>query len=150
EREAALKGLVFSQAQNGKFLSRQIRTGKAELAFLMLRTQRATLGAMVEVALKRQMYREAHHILQLLDQLWDAANLVEEAGTWVDRVLAACEGPTGQPPEMETPAGDLWLFVKGCEANLASNAYRLEDAERAYQELVTLWAGKTSQRAKSV
>jgi hypothetical protein len=80
EREAALRSLIEAHAPYGSFLNEQIATGRAELAFALVRGQRAMLGAMLEAALERGMYNEAQAIIEPLDDWWNAAGLTAEAG----------------------------------------------------------------------
>jgi tetratricopeptide (TPR) repeat protein len=49
---------------------------------------------------------------------------------------------------METPAGNLWLFVKGSEASRAIRAHRLDEAETLYRDIVARFEGQTTAKAR--
>jgi tetratricopeptide (TPR) repeat protein len=101
----------------------------------VLAAEQRTLGTAAREAMKREKFAEAQSILQSLNELWDARGLREEAQAWVDRCRTALEGSSGQPPNLETQAGALWLFMVGVQANRSLQAGALSDAEAEYEAL---------------
>jgi tetratricopeptide (TPR) repeat protein len=61
---------------------------------------------------------------------------VEEARSWVDRIRLAVETPDGAPPALNTPAGALWLFVTGSQANRELAAGQLDRVESTYSAIL--------------
>ena len=66
---------------------------------------------------------------------WDVRGLRKEALGWLDRCRAALEGDQGNPPELESEAGSLWLFVVGCELTYAVDALQLDKAYATYDAI---------------
>jgi tetratricopeptide (TPR) repeat protein len=112
----------------GAWLTQQINRGSAELAFALLERQRRTMGRLLGLALSEQRYDLAQQIMQPLDDFWDLRGLRTEACGWVDRCCAALEDRQGTPPALDSPAGALWLFAVGSEANRALRARELDTA----------------------
>ncbi len=135
EREATTRANIRAHAIFGDWLLRQIRGGKAEVAHTVLRVGRRNLGAAVAAALDREVWTEAQAILQPLNELWKATGNVVEAGGWTIRCREVLEGSGGKPPDLDTDAAALWLFMVGTEANRHLVAGRLGDAEMIYDDL---------------
>lgn len=89
-------------------------------------------------------------MLQPLNELWKARGYLEEAQGWTDRCREALEGPGGKAPDLETPAGALWLFMAGSEANRHLMAGRLAEAERIHQAIRRALDGSTGEKARSL
>jgi tetratricopeptide (TPR) repeat protein len=135
-RDAATRALATACAALGRWLHQQIRTGDAGLAYAVIGLQRRTLGAMLSYALDHQMWGEAQDITQPLNNYWNAQGLGGEAAAWTDLIQAATDNPDGTPPELGTPAGALWLFITGAQANRQRQARQLEDADDTYRQLL--------------
>ena len=138
ERDAATRALAASYAGFCVLLSRQIISGDAGSAYAVIGLQRRTLGTMLGYALDHQMWEQAQSIAQPLNDYWVARGLDEEAGVWTDRVRLATEDPDGSPPLLDTPAGDLWAFITGEQANWQMRAMHLDDAERTYRQILDM------------
>jgi tetratricopeptide (TPR) repeat protein len=138
-RDAATQALVTACALLADWLSRQIRFGDAGTAYTITGLQRRTLGAVLGYALDHQMWQDAEEIARPLSDYCDSHGFGEEAGAWTDRVRLATEGPDGTPPRLGSPAGDLWLFVTGEQANRQQRAMRLDEAERTYRQILAMF-----------
>ena len=136
-REAAVRALLTAHAILGGWLGQQINSGDAGLAYAVIGLERHTLGSLLGYALGHELWGEAQAIIQPLDGYWGARGLDEEAGIWTDRVRLATEGPDGMPPELDTPAGDLWLYITGSQASRELQRDRLDSAERTYRQILT-------------
>ena len=132
EQAAARLVSLRAHAELGNWLSQQIRGGAAETAMAVLTAERRTLGAAAGEAVERGLFGEAQSILQPLHELWDARGLGEVARAWVDRCREALEDRDGQPPDLETPAGALWLFMVMSQGDRLRLAGALEEAEAEY------------------
>ena len=103
ERQACEQALCAACAAFSQWLTGQIESGNAALAYAVIGLQRRTLGAMLADALDRHAWDDAESIVRALDAYWDTRGLGEEAAAWADRILAATAGP-GQPPPGPMPA----------------------------------------------
>ncbi len=147
EREAALRSLIGAAALFASVVEQQIGTGQAQIALDQIAASQASLGAFLAAALGRGLFAEAQALIQALNEYWDVAGLASEAGAWSDRSIRATEPHPGQAPEIETPAGDLWLFVTGAEANRARRAGDLAKAEHAHRRIAASFEGRNSEKA---
>ena len=137
-RDAATRALATSYGVLCEWLDQQIEYGDAGLAYAVIGLQRLTLGAMLGYALDHQLWEQAQLIAQPLIYYWDARGLDEEAEAWTDRVQLATENSDGSLPRLDTPAGDLWLFIAGEQGNRQHRAMRLDDAERTYRQILDM------------
>ena len=110
EREACEQALCAACAAFGQWLTGQIESGDAALAYAVIGLQRRTLGAMLGHALDHHAWDDAEGIVRALDAYWDTRGLGEEAAAWADRILAATTGPGQDTPAAE-PAWSLWLYT---------------------------------------
>ena len=108
ERDACEQALCTATAAFSRWLTGQIASGNAALAYTVIGLQRRTLGAMLGYALDRRAWDDADRIVRALDEYWDTRGLGEEAAAWADRILAATAGPGQYPPEAARP---LWLYT---------------------------------------
>jgi tetratricopeptide (TPR) repeat protein len=131
-RTTAQEALLDAYAAFGQWLRTQIQTGDASLAFALIDRQRRTLGHLLGYALGNALWDQARAIAEPLDDYWDRGGLTEEARSWVDRAQLALEGPDGTPPPIGQPAGALWLFLVGSQANRQYSAGQLDAAETTY------------------
>ncbi|MFD7403575.1 tetratricopeptide repeat protein [Streptomyces sp. NPDC059866] len=136
QRTAALRALLDAHAALGHALMEQISSGNAELAMALIHYQQRTLGSMLGYALDHGLWTDAQAIAQPLDRYWDARGLVEEARAWVDRARLVLETPDGSPPDLDTPAGALWLFLTGSQAGRQIQARQLDQAEHTYRNIL--------------
>ncbi|WP_177246407.1 tetratricopeptide repeat protein, partial [Actinacidiphila alni] len=136
EHTAALRALVSAFAAFSVWLKRQISGGDAQLAFALVAYQQRMLGAMLGHALTSHQWEEAGAIIRPLNDYWDAQGLTQEAQSWTDRIRTATEPPDGTPPDLNTPAGSLWMFVTGAQANRQHAAGQLDRAETTYQTIL--------------
>jgi len=135
EQETARLASVHAHAALGAWLYQQIQGGDAATAMAVLAAERRTLGLAAAEALKRGLFGEAQSILQPLDEFWDARGLGEEARAWVDRCRELLEDRQGRPPGPETPAGALWMFMVGSQANRFHRMGTLDEAEVEYEAI---------------
>jgi tetratricopeptide (TPR) repeat protein len=136
ERVACEQALCTASADFSRWLSRQIESGDAALAYALIGLQRRTLGAMLGHALDHHVWDDADNIVRALDAYWDTRGLGQEATAWADRVLHAAAGPGDDPPAGDTPAGELWLYTTGQQANRQKDAGQLDQAEQTYQQIL--------------
>jgi tetratricopeptide (TPR) repeat protein len=129
ERTTAIRALVTATADFGSWLDNQIGSGNAQLAFALLSHQQRMLGAMLGHALDHSQWEDAGQILRPLLTYWGAEGQVEEERSWLDRVRLAIETPHGTPPEIEAPAGALWLLVANAQAANEVESGQLARAE---------------------
>ena len=108
ERQAAEQALQAACAAFSRWLTGQIASGDAALAYTLIGLQRRTLGAMLGHALDHHAWRDAENIVRALDGYWDTRGLGGEAAAWTDRILNATTTP-GQGPDAITQS--LWLFT---------------------------------------
>jgi tetratricopeptide (TPR) repeat protein len=132
----ASHALLTAYADFGNWLLNQMHTGDAGLALRLVELQRRTLGYLLGSALGDKHWQQAHAIAQPLDEYFTSRGLDEEARAWVDRARQATENPDGTAPDLTTPAGELWGYFVGSQANREMRQGRLASAERTYQELV--------------
>ena len=130
ERDACEQALCTACAGFSRWLTGQIGSGNAALAYVIIGLQRRTLGAMLGYALDRQAWADASGIVRALDAYWDTRGLGGEAGAWADRILDATAGPGQDPPE---PAGLLWLYTTIHQANRQKDAGQPDKAGQTYR-----------------
>ena len=131
ERDACEQALCTASAAFSHWLTGQIRSGNAALAYTMIGAQRRTLGAMLGRALDHHAWQDAGNIVQALDEYWDTRGLDEEASAWADRVLAATAGSGRHPAEK---AGSLWLHTTIHQASRQKDAGQPGRAGHGYQQ----------------
>ena len=129
ERNACEQGLCTACAAFSRWVSGQIGSGNAALAYAVIGLQRRTLGAMLGHALDRHAWDDASDIVHALDAYWDTRGLSEEAAAWADRILDATEDPDQVTPQ---PAESLWLYTIVHEGNRQHKAGQLDRAEQTY------------------
>jgi tetratricopeptide (TPR) repeat protein len=134
ERRAAEQALCTAYAGFGEWLTGQITSGDAALAYTLIRLQRRTLGAMLGHALDQRAWRDAENIVRGLDAYWETRGLGAEADAWADRILAAT-AVSGQGPDATTQS--LWLYTLGHQASRQINAGRADQAAQTYRQILT-------------
>jgi tetratricopeptide (TPR) repeat protein len=137
-RNAAITCLISAYATLGGRILSRIKDGDAGRAVGVVGIQRQNFGHFLGLALAAREWDLAHDIAQALNQYWNARGLLEEARDWVERVRQATEGPGGTPPGLDTAAGALWLFAVSSQASRQLQAYRLEEAEAMYRDLLAM------------
>jgi tetratricopeptide (TPR) repeat protein len=135
-RDAAISALLTAHATLGDWLNGQIKSGDAGLANAVIELESHNLGSALGYAIDCGLWEPAQDILEPLDDFWDARGLDVEAGAWADRVRSATEGPDGTPPLPDNPAGAVWRFVTGSQANRELNRGHLDAAETAYLQIM--------------
>ena len=130
ERQASEQALCAACAAFARWLTGQIASGDAALAYALLGWQRRTLGAMLGHALDHHAWADAEGIIRALDTYWDARGLSAEAAAWADRVLDATTGP-GQAPAQS--ARSLWLYTTVHQASRQKDAGQPDQADLAYR-----------------
>ena len=101
ERQAAEQALRAACAAFSRWLTGQIASGDAALAYTLIGLQRRTLGAMLGHALDHHAWGRRREIVRALDAYWETRGLGGEAAAWADRILDATAGP-GQGPDATT------------------------------------------------
>ena len=129
ERAACEQALCAACARFSRWLTRQIRSGNAALAYAVIGLQRRTLGAMLGYALDRHAWADAERIVRALDEYWDTRGLGTEAAAWADRILDATAGPGQAPSESARP---LWLYTIITQADRQQAAGQPDPAGQTY------------------
>jgi tetratricopeptide (TPR) repeat protein len=130
QREACEQGLCAACATFSRWLTGQIASANAALAYAIIGLQRRTLGAMLGHALDRHAWDDAEGIIRALDKYWETRGLGEEAAAWTDRILDATADPGQGPPG---PASSLWLYTTVTQATRQKDAGRLDQAAQTYR-----------------
>jgi tetratricopeptide (TPR) repeat protein len=133
EREACEQALCTACAAFSRWLTGQIESGDAALAYAIIGLQRRTLGAMLGHALDRHAWADAGGIVGALDAYWDTRGLSEEAAAWADRILDATADPGQAPPG---PARSLWLYTTTSQANRQRDAGQPDQAAQTYRHVL--------------
>ena len=133
ERQASEQALRAACADFSRWLTGQIESGDAALAYTLIGLQRRTLGAMLGHALDHHAWADAENIVRALDRYWETRGLGGEAAAWTDRILAVTARP-GQGPDATTRS--LWLYVLGRQAARQQDAGQLDQAAQAYQQIL--------------
>ncbi|TAX63352.1 tetratricopeptide repeat protein [Rhizobium ruizarguesonis] len=129
ERAAAERALLAAYAKFGQWLWHQIKSGSAEFAFALLDRHRRTMNRLLGAALSQKRYEEAQSLFQPLNEFWATRGMRQEAQGWTDRCRDLLEATDGTPPDLESDAGALWLFIVD---NQAGRALQVGDIEAAY------------------
>jgi len=130
ERDACEQALRAACAVFSRWLTGQIDSGDAALAYRIIELQRRTFGVMLGYALDNHAWDDANGIVRVLDAYWDARGLSEEAAAWVDRILAVTAGSGQDPLE---PADLLWLHATTRQASWQMNAGHPDKAAQIYR-----------------
>ncbi|MFE5759840.1 tetratricopeptide repeat protein [Streptomyces massasporeus] len=136
QHTTSIHTLLAAHAAFGEWLTQQIHSGDAQLAMGLIHYQQRTLGSMLGHALHHSLWNLAQAIAQPLNEYWDARGLMEEARAWVDRARLLLETADGSAPGLDTPAGTLWLFLTGAQANRQMMARQLDQADRTYHDIL--------------
>ena len=136
-RQAA-RGLAAACAAVGIWLTQQILSGDAVLAYAILGLQRRTFGSALRYAIANELWEDALGIFTPLDFFCDARGMTQEADTWGDLVGLATEDLSGNPPRLGTPAGVLWALAAIRQANRQRARHHLDEAERLYNRIRSL------------
>ena len=131
ERDAYEQALCTATAAFSGWLTEEIASGDAALAYTVTGLQRRTLGAMLRYALDHRAWDDADRIVRALDEYWDTHGLDEEAAAWSDRILAATAGPGQYPPEAARP---LWLYTTIQQATRQMDAGLPDQAAHTYRQ----------------
>ena len=134
EREACERALCSACATYSRWLTGQIESENAAVAYTIIGLQRRTLGATLGYALYHHVWEDARDIVRALDEYWDSRALTEEAAAWADRILNAIQSPRQGMPVIDTPAGSLWLIMTTRQANRQRDTGQLEKAEQTYRQ----------------
>jgi tetratricopeptide (TPR) repeat protein len=133
ERAAGEKALHAACATVSGWLTEQIDSGDAALAYTLIGLHRRTLEAMLGRALDDHAWTDAEGIVRALDTYWDARGLREVAVAWADRILDATTGYAEALPES---AGSLWLYTTVREGSRQHIAGRLDQAAHTYRQVL--------------
>jgi len=146
-RAAATGALLVAHVGLCNWLHNQVSAGDARFAFTVIELESRTLGSLLAHALDHGQWEDAQEILQPLDEYWDARGLDAEASAWTDRVREVTGAPAGTPPRLDTPAGALWMYATGSQANRELDRHHLDSAESAHRQILSaLQAMGTSPR----
>ncbi len=139
ERRAAERALRTACAAFSDWLTGQIASGNAALAYMLIGLQRQTLGAMLGHALDYHAWGDAEQIVRALQAYWETRGLGGEAAAWADRILNMTAGP-GQRPH--AAAESLWLFTLGQQASRQKDAGQPGQAAQTYRQILTWQQGQ--------
>ncbi|MFJ7219387.1 tetratricopeptide repeat protein [Amycolatopsis sp. NPDC098790] len=134
-RTAAERALLKAYTELGAWLSQQVKSGDAALAYQIIGRQRRMLGYMVGLALEQGRWSEAQAILEPMNSFWMRGGLTVEARGWFDRTQLALEEVEGNSPSLNQPAGALWLFATTAYAYHLQIGGNLKGAEASYIEI---------------
>jgi tetratricopeptide (TPR) repeat protein len=133
ERRAAEHALRAACADFSRWLTGQIASRDAALAYTVIEWQRQTLGVMLGHALDHHAWLDAEGIVRALDAYWGTRGMGGEAGAWADRILAATAGPDQGPI---ATAESLWLYTLGQQATRQKDAGHPDQAAQAYRQML--------------
>jgi tetratricopeptide (TPR) repeat protein len=133
ERAACEQALCGASAALSGWLTEQIESGNAALAYDVIGLQRRTLGTMLGHALDHHAWDDANHLARALDAYWDTRGLSGEAATWAERITSVTTGPGQDTPVAGTPAGALWLYTTVRQASRQKDAGQPDQAARTYR-----------------
>jgi hypothetical protein len=136
EYGAAGSAYLFACDRFTTWLQSEIGLG-SELATKLLSEERRPLAAAARHALEAGVFPIAQSIFEALDNLWKAQGLFAEADAWADYCRQRLE-QDGQPPDLDSPAGSLWLFMVGAQAHRWIDSGRLDAAEAQYKSVLHL------------
>ncbi|MEU8530065.1 MULTISPECIES: CHAT domain-containing tetratricopeptide repeat protein [Streptomyces] len=136
QRTAATRAMIDAYAAFGLWLTREINSGDAAIAMALIGHHQRTQGSMLGHALDQGLWVQAQDIGESLDLHWDARGMAEEARAWADRARLVLETADGAPPDLDTPAGGLWLFLVGAQANQHVWQGQLEKAGHTYRQIL--------------
>jgi tetratricopeptide (TPR) repeat protein len=139
EREACEQAVCTACAAFSRWLTRQIESGDAALAYTVVGLQRRTLGTMLGHALDLQAWDNAESIVRVLDAYWGTRGLTGEAAAWTNRILAATTGP-GQAPFQ--PGESLWLHATTTQAARQKGAGQPDQAGHTYLRALAYLRGQ--------
>jgi tetratricopeptide (TPR) repeat protein len=135
EHGAAEDALLTAYSGFGSWLDGQIESGAADAAFTVIERQRRTMGRLLGFALSEKRYGMAQNLMQALAEFWQVRGLGAEQRAWRDRCQKALEADDGTPPDIDSEAGALWLFVVFNEANCALRLGRPDVAYATYDRV---------------
>jgi tetratricopeptide (TPR) repeat protein len=136
--DAATRALLTACALLGDQLIRQAFGSEAGPALEAITIHRHTLGHLLGYALDHQLWPEALAVAQPLHRLWEVGGQEEQAAAWGKRVLCALADHGGPDRLCDSPVGALWLLFTWSAANRQLASHQLDDAERAYRQLMTV------------
>ena len=131
ERQASERALRAACAAFSRWLTEQLDTGNAGMAYALIALHRRTLSAMLGHALAHQAWDDADTIVRALDPYWKGRGLDQEAGAWADRILdaTAAHGLTAAGP-----AQALWLYTTVHQATRQNEAGHPGLAAQGYRQ----------------
>jgi tetratricopeptide (TPR) repeat protein len=136
--DAATRALLTACALLGDQLIRQTFGSEGGPALEATTIHQRTFGQLLGYALDHQLWPEALAVAQPLHRLWEVGGQEEQAAAWGERVLRALADHGGPDQPSASPAGALWLLFTWSAANRLLTRHQLDDAERAYQQLMTV------------
>jgi tetratricopeptide (TPR) repeat protein len=131
ERDACEQALCTACAAFSDWLTGQIQSGDAALAYAILGWQRRTLGAMLGHALDHHAWDDADCIVRALDYYWNTRGLGEEASSWADRILDVTT--TGDQTPFKS-ARSLRLYTTFQQGSRQRRAGQSEQASRTFRQ----------------
>ena len=137
-REAATRALTTTFWDFGLILTDEVKSGNAGLALQTIGMHHRTIGSLLDFALARGLWEEAHSLSGCLHAYWNARGLNSEADTWADRIREATENPDGSPPRPDTLAGQLWMNVTSHQVNRQIDGGQLDEAEDTLQRMAAV------------
>jgi tetratricopeptide (TPR) repeat protein len=133
ERQASEQALRAACAVYSRWLTGQIETGNAPLAYALIGLLRRTFGAMLGQALDHHAWSDAECIARALDKYWGTRGLGGEAAVWASRILHATVG-LDRPPTPSTRS--LWLHAVSRQAARDRDAGHPDRAAQAYRQIL--------------
>jgi tetratricopeptide (TPR) repeat protein len=135
-RETAVRVMVGACAGLCDWLHNQIFSGDAGLAYAVIGLQLRTLGSMLGYALAHGLCADAGHIIDPLNEYWNARGLDEEADAWADQVRLITEDSHGIPRALDNPSAYLWLLTTRAQGQRQVSRFQLHEAETTYHNIL--------------
>ncbi|WP_248277491.1 tetratricopeptide repeat protein, partial [Brasilonema sp. UFV-L1] len=115
---------------------RQKLISNAELANSVLRVEEPNLLQNLRLAEQQQKWAEAQAILQALGQVYERIGRKPEFKSLRQRALKQIGIHLADAKAKGKDAFDLWIYLRGKEANEAAQSADLEGARKVYQEIL--------------
>ena len=109
---------------------------QAELARFVLSFEEPNFLQSLRLAQQRQQWAEVQSLLQALEELYKRTNRKAEGGPLRQQALQQVGEHLGEVRTKGQEAFDLWMYLKGQDANAALEIADLDGAEAVYQEIL--------------
>lgn len=136
EYNAAWAVNIGMNAVLAESLRQELKSESHNDALLVMRNLEPLFVRAADKAIERGMYEESSALLSALDLFWSSEGRFRETDHWLEKYGAHLEDYAGRPPDIDTPAGELWLFLMGIHVHNALRAGRLDEAEATSRRML--------------